>query len=314
MAVTVTGAERRIGAASRPAALVRRRAGAYLFLLPALAYLAATMLYPIYSNVRMSVHDVTVTTFLGNSAPFTGLDNYRALFSDPAFWKAVRLSLAFTAGSLVFQFAIGFLLALLFTQPFPGSNLLRSLLLLGWLLPTIVSGSIYRWMLDGDYGVINYALRSLGLIDEPRYWLIDVKTALAGTILANIWVGIPFNMLLLLAGLQQISPTLYEAASIDGANAWRRFWSITLPLMRPVSLSVVLLGLIYTFKVFDLIYIMTGGGPVDATTVLPIYTYQLTFQFFLFGKGAAAATVLLIALLGVAVGYLWFSRREEVIS
>jgi multiple sugar transport system permease protein len=118
-------------------------------------------------------------------------------------------------------------------------------------------------------------------------------------------------MLLLLAGLSQISPTLYEAASIDGATAWNRFWSITLPLMRPVSLSVILLGLIYTFKVFDLIYIMTRGGPVDATTVLPIYAYQLTFQFFLFGKGAAAATVLLVGLLGVAVAYLWFSRQEE---
>jgi multiple sugar transport system permease protein len=312
MAITFTGVERRGRVGNRSGAVVRRRAGAYLFLLPALAYLAATMLYPVYSNLRMSVYDVNVGTFLAGNAPFIGLDNYRFLFDDPAFWKALRLSLAFTAGSLAFQFSIGFLLALLFSQPFPGSSFLRSLLLLGWLLPTIVSGSIYRWMLDGDYGVINYALRSIGLIDGTRYWLIDPGTALAGTIIANIWVGIPFNMLLILAGLHQIPPTLYEAASIDGATPWRRFWSITLPLMRPVALSVVLLGLIYTFKVFDLIYVMTGGGPVDATTVLPIYTYQLTFQFFLFGKGAAAATVLLVGLLGVAVAYLWFSRREEV--
>jgi multiple sugar transport system permease protein len=260
----------------------------------------------------MSLHDVNVSTFLGGNEPWVGPANYRTLFDDPAFWKAVRLSVVFTAGSIVFQFAIGFLLALLFSRPFPGSNVMRSMLLLGWLLPTIVSGSIYRWMLDGDFGVINYALKTLGLIDENTYWLIDVKTALAGTILANIWVGIPFNMLLLLAGLNQISPTLYEAASIDGATAWRRFWDITLPLMRPVSLSIILLGLIYTFKVFDLIYVMTRGGPVDATTVLPIYTYQLTFQFFRFGEGAAAATVLLVGLLGVAVAYLWFSRHEEV--
>ena len=312
MAATITGAERRARTAARARVRASRQGGAYLFLLPALAYLAVTMLYPVYSNVRMSLHDVNVATFLGGNAPWVGLNNYRDLFDDPAFWKAVRLSLVFTAGSIAFQFAIGFLLALLFSRPFPGSNVMRSMLLLGWLLPTIVSGSIYRWMLDGDFGVINYALKTLGLIDANKYWLIDVKTALAGTILANIWVGIPFNMLLLLAGLHQISPALYEAASIDGATAWRRFWSITFPLMRPVSLSIILLGLIYTFKVFDLIYIMTRGGPVDATTVLPIYAYQLTFQFFLFGKGAAAATVLLVGLLGVAVAYLWFSRHEEV--
>jgi multiple sugar transport system permease protein len=312
MAVTITGAERRARVGTRASVRARRQGGAYLFLLPALIYLAVTMLYPVYSNVRMSLHDVNVTTFLGGNEPWVGLANYRTLFDDPAFWKAVRLSVVFTAGSIVFQFTIGFLLALLFSRPFPGSNVMRSMLLLGWLLPTIVSGSIYRWMLDGDFGVLNYALRTLGLIDENTYWLIDVKTALAGTILANIWVGIPFNMLLLLAGLNQISPTLYEAASIDGATAWRRFWDITLPLMRPVSLSIILLGLIYTFKVFDLIYVMTRGGPVDATTVLPIYAYQLTFQFFHFGEGAAAATVLLVGLLGVAVAYLWFSRHEEV--
>jgi multiple sugar transport system permease protein len=155
-------------------------------------------------------------------------------------------------------------------------------------------------------------METVGLIDESKYWLIDPGTALIGTVIANVWVGIPFNMLLILAGLHHIPPTLYEASSVDGATAWRRFWSITVPLMRPVSLSVVLLGLIYTFKVFDLIYVMTRGGPVDATTVLPIYTYQLTFQFFLFGKGAAAATVLLFGLLGIAVAYLVFSRREEV--
>jgi multiple sugar transport system permease protein len=167
-------------------------------------------------------------------------------------------------------------------------------------------------MLDGDFGVINYALRELSLIDRPRHWLIDPSTALAGTVLANIWVGIPFNMVLLLAGLQGIPQTLYEAASVDGAGAWQRFRSLTLPLMRPVSLSVLLLGIIYTFKVFDLIYVMTAGGPVNATTVLPIYAYQLTFEFFRFGQGAAAATLLLVGLIGVAIAYLWWTRREEV--
>lgn len=285
--------------------------GLYLFLLPAIAYISVTMLYPVYENIRMSLHDVTIRTFLSDNQPWVGLDNFRTVFNDSAFWKAARLSLVFTAVSLVFQFTIGFLLALLFSQPFPGNGFLRSLMLLGWLMPTVLSGTIFKWVLDGDYGVLNYALTSMNLINNDRYWLIDTQTALYGTILANIWVGIPFNMLLLLGGLQGISTSLYEAASTDGAGAWQRFRTITIPLMRPVSLSVLLLGLIYTFKVFDLVYIMTGGGPVDATTVLPIYTYQKTFQFFRFGEGAAAAVALLVALLVVASVYVWYTQREE---
>lgn len=312
MASSTSVSERGFVVPSSQRSRVWRRATPYLYLLPAIMYLGVTLFYPIYSNLRMSVYDVNVATFLSGDQPWAGVENYRVLFADPAFWNAVRLSLLFTAGSLVFQFAIGLLLALLFNSPFPGNNLLRSLLLLGWLMPTILSGSVFRWMLDGDYGIINYILRNLGVLSENQYWLIDTKTALVGTIVANIWVGVPFNMLLLLAGLQSISPTLYEAASLDGANGWKQFWTITLPLLRPVALSVLLLGLIYTFKVFDLIYIMTAGGPVDATSVLPIYIYEQTFQFFNFSIGAASSVMLLVGMVILAIGYLWLSRREEV--
>lgn len=308
----MTVSEREFEVSTSRSRKVWRRANPYLYLLPATLFLGVTLFYPIYSNLRMSVYDVNVTTFLSGDQPWAGLDNYRVLFADRAFWNAVRLSLLFTAGSLVFQFSIGLVLALLFNSPFPGNNLLRSLLLLGWLMPTILSGTVFRWMLDGDYGIINYILRNLGVLSENQYWLIDTNTALVGTIVANIWIGIPFNMLLLLAGIQSISPTLYEAASLDGANGWKRFWTITLPMLRPVALSVLLLGLIYTFKVFDLIYIMTGGGPVDATSVLPIYIYEQTFQFFNFSIGAASSVMLLIGMLLVAVFYIWLSRREEV--
>jgi multiple sugar transport system permease protein len=310
--MNLTLAERRVRSMSPARALRWRKAGGYLFVLPAVAYIALTMLYPVIYNIRMSLEDVNIRTFLSSDAPFIGLDNYRTVIHDPAFRHAIKISLIFTAGSLFFQFTIGFALALFFNRPFPGNGAIRSLFLLAWMLPTVVSGSIFRWTLDGDFGVINYALRELNVLDQPRFWLIDPDTALTGTILANIWVGIPFNMLLLLAGLQSIPHTLYEAANVDGANAWQRFRSLTLPLMRPVSLSVLLLGIIYTFKVFDLIYVMTAGGPVDATTVLPLYAYQLTFEFFRFGEGAAAATLLLGGLIGVAVAYLWWTRREEV--
>jgi multiple sugar transport system permease protein len=289
-----------------------RRLSHYLFVVPALLYITLTTIYPIVSNLRMSLYDVTVTTFLSNNAPFIGLGNYSKVLGDPAFQNALRLSLLFTVGSLLFQFTVGFGLALLFSRPFPGNGLLRALLLLGWMLPIVVSGSIFRWMLDGSFGIINFALQGLGLLQGQRFWLTEPNYALLGTIIANIWVGIPFNMVLLLPGLQSISPMLYEAASIDGATSWQSFRYVTLPLMRPVALSVLLLGIIYTFKVFDVVYVMTRGGPVDATTVLPIYVYNLAFQFFRFGEASATAILLLLVLTVVAVGYLWLSRREEI--
>lgn len=303
------------GLASRGARSGRWRGlSRYLFVAPALLFLALTMIYPIISNLRMSVYDVTVSTFLSNNAPFVGLDNYVRVMTDPAFQRALSHSVLFTAGSLFFQFMIGFALALLFNRAFPGNGLLRALLLLGWMLPTVVSGSIFRWMFDGSIGIINYALQTFGMLDKPRFWLTDPNTALIGTIIANIWVGIPFNMILLLPGLQSISTSLYEAAAIDGANSRQSFRFVTLPLMRPVILSVLLLGIIYTFKVFDIIYVMTGGGPVDATTTLPLYVYQLAFTFFRFGDGSAAAVMLLLLLSLVAIFYLWLSQREEAAS
>jgi multiple sugar transport system permease protein len=288
------------------------KAGNYLFVLPMLIYLLLTMAYPIYVNLQMSLHSVTISTFRSGNAPFVGLDNYVKLLNDAAFLNSVRLSLSFTAASIALQFTVGFAFALFFNKPFPGNSLLRSLLLLAWLLPSVVVGNIFRWMLDGDYGTINYFLLNFGLMEETRYWLLDPSTALLGTILANAWVGIPFNMLLLFAGLQTIPPTLYEAASIDGASPFAQFVYITLPMLRPVALSVLLLCFIYTFKVFDLIYVMTQGGPVDVTTVLPILTYKLTFSFFRFSDGAAAATALLLGLLLLAVAYTRIIQSEDM--
>ena len=292
----------------------RRRArnwGRYWFVAPALLFMLVTMVYPIIDNVRMSLYDVNVGTFLSNTAPFVGLDNYTRVITDPAFQKAAVTTVIFTIGSLFFQFVIGFALALLFNKSFPGNGLLRALLLLGWMLPSVVSGSIFRWSFDGGMGIINYILQTIGVLHQPIYWLNDPNTALLATIFANIWVGIPFNMILLLPGLQSIPQSFYEAAAIDGANGRQSFRHVTLPLMRPVILSVLLLGIIYTFKAFDIVYVMTGGGPVDATTLLTIYVYKLSFSFFRFGDGSAAAILLLLFLSVVAVGYLWLSQREE---
>ncbi|MGQ4386077.1 carbohydrate ABC transporter permease [Streptomyces sp. SAS_270] len=304
------GPRRRVPGGRTPLSARRRRQG-YLFCLPGLAFLALFLAYPLFYNAWTSVHDVNLSGLLGGDEPFNGLANHRAVLSDPEFWHSVRLSVVFTLGSLFFQFTIGFALALLFVRPFPLNGLLRSLLLVAWLLPPVVSGTLFRWLLDADSGAYDALLRSAGLGSLSHDWLTDPHTSLGGVVFANVWVGMPFNMLLLLVGLHTIDPELYEAAAIDGANAWQRFRRITLPLMRPVSVTVLLLGLIYTFKVFDIVFVMTGGGPIDATRVLSLYVYEVFFTFFRFGQGAAAGLLLLVVPLLVGVFYVRRLRREQ---
>lgn len=288
----------------------RRRAG-YLFCVPGLAFLALFLAYPLFYNVWTSLHDVELGQLLGGGERFNGLDNYRSVIDEAAFWHSVRLSLVFTLGSLLFQFTLGFALALLFARPFPFNALLRSLLLIAWLLPPVVSGTLFRWMLDAESGAYNALFEAVGLDALSHDWLTDPSTALAGVVFANIWVGVPFNMLLLLVGLHTIDPELHEAAALDGANAWQRLRHITLPLMRPVSVTVLLLGLLYTFKVFDIVFVMTGGGPVDATRVLSLYVYEVFFTFFRFGQGAAAGLLLLVVPLLAGALYVRRLRRED---
>ncbi|MFF3332470.1 carbohydrate ABC transporter permease [Streptomyces sp. NPDC002888] len=295
----------------RPGPSARIRREGYLFCLPGLAFLALFLAYPLFYNVWTSVHDVELGSLLGGPEPFNGLANYRTVVSDPGFWHSVRLSLLFTLASLVLQFTLGFALALLFARPFPLNGLLRSLLLVAWLLPPVVSGTLFRWLLDAESGAYNALLRAVGLGGLSHDWLTDPSTSLAGVVLANVWIGVPFNMLLLLVGLHTIDPELHEAAAIDGASARQRFLRITLPLMRPVSVTVLLLGLIYTFKVFDIVFVMTGGGPVDATRVLSLYVYEVFFTFFRFGQGAAAGLLLLVVPLLAGVFYVRRLRREE---
>ena len=289
----------------------RRRREGYLFCLPGMAFLALFLAYPLLYNVWTSVHDVDLGQLLGGAERFTGLDNYRTVARDPAFWHSVRLSLIFTGGSLLLQFSIGFALALLFARPFPLNGLLRSLLLVAWLLPPVVSGTLFRWLLDAESGAYNALLEAVGLGALSHDWLTDPSTSLAGVVFANIWVGVPFNMLLLLVGLHTIDPELHEAAALDGAGAGQRFRHITLPLMRPVAVTVLLLGLVYTFKVFDIVFVMTGGGPVDATRVLSLYVYEVFFTFFRFGQGAAAGLLLLVVPLLAGVWYVRRLRRED---
>jgi multiple sugar transport system permease protein len=293
-------------------AATRTRWAAWGFLLPLVVYLLACYAYPLYRNLELSLRHYTVRSFVQGGAPFTGLANYRTVFDDPTFVPAVTHTLVFTVASLAFQFTIGMALAVFFHQHFRLSATLRALFLVPWLLPLIVSSSTWSWMLNSDAGVVNFVLRSLGL--DPVNWLTSPGASLVSVIIANIWIGIPFNLVLLYSGLQAIPAQIHEAAAVDGAGAWQRFWRLTFPLLRPVSAITLLLGLVYTLKVFDIIWIMTRGGPADSSTTLATWSYQLGFGSLLpqFGPGAAVGNLLIVAALAFGLVYIRALRRQGV--
>jgi len=279
------------------------------FLAPATVFVAAFYLYPIARNVAMSLQAYTATSFVTGEAPFVGLANFSRLLSFSDFRTSAINTVIFTVGSLAFQFAIGLALAVFFQKRFPLNGVLRSLLLLPWLMPVIVSGAIWVRLFDLDYGVINFALRSVGLVSEPIPWLASAQWALLSVLIANIWIGIPFNMVLLYGGLAAIPGELYEAAAIDGANAWQRFRFISLPLLRPVSTVVLVLGVVYTLRVFDVIMAITRGGPGNASQTLNTWGYQLSFTRLDFGLGAAVGDILIVVSMAFGLVYLRTQRQ-----
>lgn len=285
----------------------------YCFILPAVLYMLLFIGYPIVYNWLISFQDVTATTLASKARDLIGFDNYKDIASDPTFFKAVRQTFFYTVFCLVFQFSLGFLFALFFSKNFKLSKPIRGFIVISWMLPVTVTALVFKFMFAESNGIINMILLNLHIIGKPIGWLIQGGTAMWGLIIANSWVGIPFNMLLLTTGLNNVSTEIYEAAAIDGAGSVQRFAKITLPLLKPTIMSVLVLGFVYTFKVFDLVYVMTGGGPVDATEVMSTYSYKLSFQLFHFGEGAAVANVLFVCLFLVALLYLKTISKDEMI-
>jgi multiple sugar transport system permease protein len=256
------------------------------------------------------VRHYTVRSFVQGGAPFSGWDNFHQVVDDPTFGTALRNTMVFTLVSILFQYGFGLALAVFFNRAFRLAPTLRALFLIPWLLPLIVSASTWSWMLNSESGVVNYALRMVGLGEVD--WLTSPSWALTSVIIANIWIGIPFNLVILYSGLQNIPAELYEAASLDGASAWQQFRRITFPLLRPVSAITVLLGLVYTLKVFDLIWIMTKGGPGDSSSTLATWSYRLGFGSLLpeFGPGAAVGNILILIALAFGLLYIRVQRRQ----
>ncbi|MFM9695340.1 carbohydrate ABC transporter permease [Streptomyces europaeiscabiei] len=285
---------------------------AWAFLAPVTLYLVLFYAYPLYRNIDLSLRNYTVRSFVQGDAPFTGLANYRTVLDDPTFAPALLHTAVFTAACLFFQYAIGLALAVFFHQHFRLSATLRALFLVPWLLPLIVSASTWSWMLNSDSGIVNAVLHAVGI--GPVNWLTSPSWSLTSVIIANIWIGVPFNLVVLYSGLQSIPAGLYEAAALDGAGPWRRFWSITFPLLRPVSAITLLLGLVYTLKVFDIIWIMTKGGPADSSTTFATWSYQLGFGNLLpaFGPGAAVGNLLVVAALVFGLVYVRVQRKQAL--
>ena len=282
-----------------------------LFALPAFVYMLIVVGYPIISNIVLSVQDVTVRNLARGTKNFGGLNNYIVLFRDEVFRLTISNTLKFTVYSLLFQFIIGFALAVFFNKNFSFAKPIRGLLMIPWMIPMTVTALIFKFIFSTDVGIINYLLHSLGIISENIEWLTNPNIALGCVIFANVWIGIPFNTILLSTGLTTISQELYESAAIDGANGFQRFIKITLPLLRPTIESVLVLGFIYTFKCYDLIYVMTSGGPVNSTHLMSTYSYKLSFEMFDYSMGSAAANVLLVILLVVGMVYLKITMEGE---
>lgn len=282
-----------------------------LFALPAFIYMLLFVGYPIVSNVILSLQNVTVKNLAHGEKVFVFLENYKNLLGDDVFRKALGNTLEFTIVCLVFQFLIGFALALFLNKKFAFAKPVRGLLMIPWMIPMTVTALVFKLLFAGDIGIVNYLLKNMGLIRENIDWLTNPETAMSVVITANVWIGIPFNTILIATGLTTIPQELYESASIDGAGKVQQFFRITVPLMRSTIESVLVLGFIYTFKVYDLVYVLTGGGPVNSTHLLSTYSYKQSFELFNYSMGSAVANVLLIILLVVGSFYLKITMDGE---
>ena len=278
----------------------------------ALLYLLLFSGVPLVYNVVLSFQQVDLMSPAFFVRPFVGLTNYLDVLSRPESLRVLINTIVFVAVSLVFQISIGLLLALLFLQRFPAASFLRGLFLAGWIMPGLVTGAIWKLIFAGDFGVLNHALISTGLVHAKLFWLSDPRFALSAVILANVWLGVPFNMLLLSVGLIGIPEDIYEAAKIDGAGPIRRFISMTLPMMRSTLGAVVSLGAIMTMQQFDLIAALTQGGPANASEVAQYWSWQLSFQTFEVAQGSAVATIMLVLVLSIAVVYVRSIRHEHI--
>jgi multiple sugar transport system permease protein len=275
-----------------------------------LTYLLLLSGLPLVYNVVMSFQSVDMFSLGDFIRPWIGFQNYADLVSQPEFWPVMGHTAIFLAASIAGQFLLGFALALFFWLNFPGASWLRGLFLVSWVMPGLVVGAIWSWLLSGDFGVINFVLRGLHVISGNVFWRADPALALWSVVMANIWLGTSFNMILLSVGLSAIPADLYEAAELDGAGATTRFFTITLPMMRSTIGALISLGLIFTLQQFDLFAAITSGGPSNASNVAQYWAWDLSFKQYDFAKGATISVIMIAVVMLASVYYVRSTRHE----
>jgi len=288
----------------------RRRAYGERFLGPALVFPALLLIgvviaYALAYALYLSFHDVGIRALRGGPAPFVGLQNYRVVLRDALFWASFGHTVVFTAVSVALELVLGLAIALAMNQAHVRlTSVTQALILLPWALPPVVNGIMWSFLFNSKYGYVNAVLLSLGLVSEPQQWVSDPHRAMAVVILAYVWRTMPFAVLLFHAALRSIPPGIFEAAEVDGAGARRRFWSITLPLLRPTVAVLLVLRTVFSFMVFDEILAITDGGPGDSTWVATWYIYSFAFRYMKLGVGSAGAYLLSLALGLLAILYV----------
>jgi len=284
-----------------------RNAMGLMFMLPAAAFLICFLTYPLGLGVWLGFTDAKI----GRDGVFIGLEHYRYLWHDPVFWTSVFNTVVYTFVASVLKFALGLWLAMILNENLPFKSFFRALVLLPWVVPTVLSALAFWWIFDAQFSIISWSLMQIGWIDGPINFLGDPTNARISVIAANVWRGIPFVAISLLAGLQTISPSLQEAASLDGATSWQRFRLVTLPLLSPIIAVVMTFSVLFTFTDFQLIYVLTKGGPVNATHLMATLSFQRGIPGGQLGEGAAIAVAMIPFLLAaILFSFFGLQRRK----
>lgn len=307
MAISTAGTLSRPSPSRRSNLLEDERWLAFFLLAPTLILLAIFIAYPFVRGIMLSV----TNTKVGVPGDFVGFANYVKIWNDGIFRTAVYNTFIYTGVTTVFKLALGLWLAMLLNRHFVGKAYVRAFILLPFIIPTVLSTFAWKWMFDPTFSVLNWTLFQLGFITQRINWLGNPDLAMASIMVVNIWRGVPFFAISLLAGLQTISPELNEAAAIDGASPWRRFVHVTWPLLLPVTMVVVLFSVIQTFADFQIVYVMTGGGPANATHLFATYAYQIGVGTGLLSEGAAISLAMFPILFLVVIVQLLYIRRVE---
>jgi ABC-type sugar transport system permease subunit len=289
--------------------MAARKQQGILLILPALIVMGVFTLYPLLEGIRIAF---TNKHFLKEGVEYVGLQNFIRLLSDEIFWISLYHSVALTAVVVFLQFLFGLVLAWAMSQKLPGMSWFKSIIMASWVIPVAATVILFKFMAQPDIGLINIVLKTIGFEELNRYWLGDPEVAMAFIMLLHLWRNVPFYGVAFLAAMQAIPKDHYEAAEIDGAGAWNRFWYITLPGIRKMVIVMVTIHVLWTFNNFDFIYLATGGGPVNATDVLPVYVYRQCWNSYTIGYGASIGTVMLLLLMLYFIVFIKLSERDNI--